>query len=156
MRYGKPSIEQQLLGLAGRDGVEEILLIPLYPHFADSTVKTTIEEAKSVISQHQLKVNLKVIKPFYDEPSYIDALLESTAPWINTGKDFDHVLFSYHGLPESHLTKADPTGSHCLQRPDCCEVFSPAHATCYRHQVLKTTACFVEKAGLDQIGRAHV
>ena len=129
MRYGKPSIEQQLLGLAGRDGVEEILLIPLYPHFADSTVKTTIEEAKSVISQHQLKVNLKVIKPFYDEPSYIDALLESTAPWINTGKDFDHVLFSYHGLPESHLTKADPTGSHCLQRPDCCEVFSPAHAT---------------------------
>lgn len=149
MRYGKPSIEKQLLSLAGREGVEEILLIPLYPHFADSTVKTTIEEARAVISRHGLKVRLKVIKPFYDEPSYIDALLASTAPWINTSNDFDHVLFSYHGLPESHLTKADPTGSHCLQRSDCCEVSSPAHATCYRHQVLKTTACFVEKAGLD-------
>ena len=72
----------------------------------------------------------------------------STLPWINEAHDFDHVLFSYHGLPELHLTKADPTGNHCLQRPDCCQVDSPAHATCYRHQVLRTTELFVEQAGL--------
>ena len=148
MRYGSPAIEKQILELAGKDGIDEILLIPLYPHFADSTVKTTVEEARDVIKRHQLDVKLTVIKPFYQEPSYIDALVASTAPWINTNNDFDHVLFSYHGLPELHLTKADPTGEHCLQRPDCCEVPSPAHATCYRHQVFKTTQCFVEKAGL--------
>jgi ferrochelatase len=150
MRYGKPSIEEQLLKLAGSDGIDEVLLIPLYPHFADSTVKTTIEEAKAVIRRHRLSVKLKVIQPFYEAPDYIEALLASTAPWINTSNDFDHVLFSYHGLPESHLSKADPTGNHCLKRPDCCEIDSPAHATCYRHQVIRTTQRFVEKAGLEK------
>ena len=74
--------------------------------------------------------------------------MASTAPWINGENAFDHVLFSYHGLPELHLTKADPTGAHCLKRDDCCQVASPAHATCYRFQVLRTTQRFVEKAGL--------
>ena len=148
MRYGSPSIESQLLELAKLDGIEEILLVPLYPHYADSTIKTTIEEAKSVIARHKLEVKLLVLQPFYEEPAYIDALLASTAPWLNADGGFDHILFSYHGLPESHLTKADPTGNHCLKRDDCCQVASPAHATCYRHQVLKTTEKFVEKAGL--------
>jgi ferrochelatase len=150
MRYGSPSIESQLLKLAGKQGVEEILLIPLYPHFADSTVKTTIEEAKSIIERHKLDMKLTVIKPFYEDQSFVDALVASTAPWINAEGGFDHILFSYHGLPESHLTKADPTGKHCLQSADCCQVASPAHASCYRHQVLRTTECFVEKAGLTQ------
>jgi len=148
MRYGSPSIESQLLALAKQDGIQEILLVPLYPHFADSTIKTTIEEAKSVIKHHKLNVKLIVLKPFYEEPAYIDALVASTAPWLNAESGFDHILFSYHGLPELHLTKADPTGNHCLKRDDCCQVASPAHATCYRHQVLRTTEHFVEKAGL--------
>ena len=148
MRYGSPSIESQLLDLAKQDGIEEILLVPLYPHYADSTIKTTIEEAKSVIARHKLDVKLIVIQPFYQEPAYIDALVASTAPWLDAEGGFDHILFSYHGLPESHLTKADPTGSHCLKSDDCCQVASPAHATCYRHQVLRTTERFVEKAGL--------
>ena len=148
MRYGSPSIESQLLQLAKQDGIEEILLIPLYPHFADSTIKTTIEEAKDVIVRHNLSVKLTVLQPFYQEQAYIDALVASTAPWINKDNGFDHILFSYHGLPELHLTKADPTGAHCLKRDDCCQVASPAHATCYRHQVFRTTECFVEKAGL--------
>jgi len=148
MRYGNPSIESQLLQLAARDGVEEILLIPLYPHYADSTVKTSVEEAKRVIAAHGLQVRLNVIRPFYREPDYIGALVASAAPWIDDRGGFDHVLFSYHGLPELHLKKADPTGAHCLKRPDCCQAPSPAHATCYRHQVLQTTARFVAAAGL--------
>jgi len=58
------------------------------------------------------------------------------------------VLFSYHGLPELHLKKADPTGQHCLKAENCCEVPSPAHATCYRHQALRTTEAFVQATGL--------
>jgi ferrochelatase len=149
MRYGNPAIEEKLLQLAKLEGIEEILLIPLYPHYADSTVKTTVEEARRVIEHHKLKVELTVFQPFYEQPDYIDALLASTAPWLNNENDFDHILFSYHGLPELHLTKADPTGTHCLKRPDCCQVDSIAHASCYRHQVLRTTECFVERAGLD-------
>jgi len=148
MRYGNPSIESQLVQLAKQDGIEEILLVPLYPHYADSTIKTTVEEAKAVIARHKLNVRLNVMQPFYQEPDYIDALVASTAPWLNADEGFDHLLFSYHGLPEIHLTKADPTGNHCLKRADCCQVASPAHATCYRFQVLRTTERFVAKAGL--------
>jgi len=149
MRYGRQGIEEQLLQLAKIDGIDEILLIPLYPHYADSTITTTVEKAKEVIARHKLNVSLNVLQPFYQDQTYIDALVASSAPWINEDHDFDHVLFSYHGLPELHLTKADPTGSHCLQTPDCCQVASPAHATCYRHQIFRTTECFVQKAGLN-------
>jgi ferrochelatase len=61
----------------------------------------------------------------------------------------DHLLFSYHGLPARHMRKADPTGSHCLASVDCCTTPSPAHATCYRAQVLATTRAFAQRAGLD-------
>ena len=150
MRYGKPSIESELLKLASEPGVEEILFIPLYPHYAESTVTTSISEAQRVIKKHGLKIKLLPFKPFYNKPDYIDALVSSAQPFLadaGTGSA-DHILFSYHGLPESHLTKADPTASHCLKTADCCNVPSPAHATCYRHQVLETTRLFVEKSGL--------
>jgi ferrochelatase len=148
MRYGNPSMESELVKLSNLDGIEEVLLIPLYPHFADSTVKTTIEEAKRVIADRKLNIRLTVFEPFYERQDYVDALVASTAPWISGEKPFDHILFSYHGLPELHITKADPTGGHCLQSADCCQRPSPAHATCYRHQVFRTTERFVEKANL--------
>jgi ferrochelatase len=147
MRYGKPSIESELLQLARQPGVDEILFLPLYPHYADSTVLTSIKEAERVIAHHGLSVKLLVPKPFYDKPDYIRNLVTSAQPWLDQG--FDHILFSYHGLPESHLTKSDPTGSHCLKSVDCCQRPSSAHATCYRHQVLRTTELFVEAAGLQ-------
>ena len=59
-----------------------------------------------------------------------------------------HLLFSFHGIPERHIKKSDPTGCHCLATPDCCETPSPAHATCYRAQCFKTAALFTEKAGV--------
>jgi ferrochelatase len=148
MRYGNPSIESEMLKLAKTDGVDEILLMPLYPHFADSTFKTSVEEAKRVIDKHNLDIKLTVFPPFYQRDDYIAALVASTAPWINAENNFEHVLFSYHGLPESHLVKADPTGVHCLKSTDCCQQPSAAHASCYRHQVLRTTECFVQQAGL--------
>lgn len=148
MRYGNPSIESALLKLAAEPGVEEVLLTPLYPHYADSTVTTSIREAERVIALHGLKLTLSVLKPFYNRVDYIDALVDSAAAYLADTGAFDHVLFSYHGLPELHITRADPTGSHCLKVADCCKTPSPAHATCYRHQVLETTRLFVKQAGL--------
>ena len=148
MRYGNPSIESALLELAARPGIGEIFYIPLYPHYAESTVTTSVREAERVIAQHNLDIRLRVITPFYNHPGYLDALVASAAEPLSHSDDYDHVLFSYHGLPELHIMKADPTGSHCLKVPDCCSVPSPAHATCYRHQVLETTRLFVERTGL--------
>lgn len=153
MRYGSPSIESQLLALARQAGIEEILFIPLYPHFAKSTVTTSIIEAKRVIKQHGLNIKLIPVNPFYEDEAYINSLVNSAKPWLGnkSGFDhsgFDHILFSYHGLPELHITKADPTAEHCLKIENCCSTPSPAHASCYRHQVFRTTQCFVDKTGL--------
>ena len=152
MRYGNPSIESQIKSLVandGKGGMDEILFIPLYPHHADSTITTSIKEAERVIRDNNFSVKLQTLKPFYDNKLYIDALVNSAAPALS--ENFDHVLFSYHGLPELHIIKADPTGNHCLKNESCCSSTSPspAHATCYRHQVLRTTECFVQKAGLS-------
>src|SRR5690554_4878281 len=131
MRYGEPSIEQGILALV-QQGVSEILLMHQYPQFADSTITTVVREARRVIDQHGLKVRLTELPAFHDRPDYLEALAESARPHLEGG--FDHLLFSYHGLPERHLRKADPTGGHCLSSPDCCERPSPAHARCYRAQ----------------------
>jgi ferrochelatase len=148
MRYGNPSIESELLALSQRPEINEILYIPLYPHYAESTVKTSIEEARRVIAQHKLKLTLTVLAPFYDNPDYIDALVLSAAPYLK--QDYDHIVFSYHGLPESHITKLDKSGQHCLQRADCCQQPNDAHKTCYKHHVMRTTQLFVNKLGLEQ------
>lgn len=146
MRYGNPSIENELLALS-QQGIDELLYIPLYPHFADSTVTSSIEEAKRVISKHRLTFKLNVIKPFYAQPDYINALVLSATPYLQ--QDYDHIVFSYHGLPESHITKRDSSGQHCLQRESCCQQDHEAHKTCYRHQVMETTRCFADMADLS-------
>lgn len=147
MRYGNPSIESKLLKLANIKGIKEILFIPLYPHFADSTVTTCIETAKQVIAQHMLDITLTIKSPFYRKQGYIDALVQQTRPYLM--EEYDHLLFSYHGLPESHILKRDPSGQHCLKQEDCCIKPHAAHATCYRHQVMATTTAFAHQAQLQ-------
>ena len=149
MRYGEPSIESELLNLAASGELKEVLFVPLYPHFADSTVTTSVEEVKRIVLKHDLKLKVKVLQPFYERNDYINALVSSARPYINDEK-FEHILLSYHGLPESHLKTADPTFEHCLQLENCCSVPSKAHDTCYRHQVFKTTECFVKQLELNQ------
>jgi ferrochelatase len=147
MRYGKPSIESQLLELAKQPDISEILFIPMYPHYAESTVTTSVAEAKRVIKKYKLKVTLKVFEPFYQDDDYIRALVNSAQPYLE--QKYDHLLFSYHGLPELHITKLDKSKKHCLKSKSCCETPNKAHETCYRHQVFQTTRCFSKLAGLS-------
>jgi ferrochelatase len=152
MRYGNPSIESgigELLDRAG-GGLDEVLLVPLYPHYAMSTTGSTVEETRKTMKKMGAGARLDILEPFFADDFYIDALAASMRGYVDGG--FDHLLFSYHGLPERHLKKTDPTGSHCLADGSCCETPSPAHATCYRHQVLRTTALVVEKLGIPDGG----
>jgi ferrochelatase len=144
MRYGEPSIEDALLGLA-REGVTTVRYVPLYPHWAMSTTETSVVEAERVIAAHGLDLTLEVQPPFYDDPDYIAELVGTAREVLEPD---DHLLFSYHGLPERQIRKCDPTDTHCLKRPDCCRVESPAHATCYRHQVYVTSELIAASLGL--------
>jgi ferrochelatase len=96
----------------------------------------------------KLAPGMKVITepPFFDAPDYISALVGSATNYLETG--YDHLLFSFHGIPERHLRLSDPTHNHCLVKNDCCQVESPAHATCYRAQCFKTVAAFVKAANI--------
>ncbi len=145
MRYGEPSIEAALLRLAAV-GTTNVLLAPLYPQYADSTTTTAIVEARRVIAAHQLPMQLSVLPAFYGEPEYLDALASSVAPHL--AQDFDHLLLSFHGLPERHLHKLDPS-KHCLQGADCCQRASGAVLEkCYRAQCYKVAEGFAQRTAL--------
>src|SRR5215471_17336048 len=147
MRYQRPSIDAGVQELA-RQGVDELLVIPLFPHYAMSSFETAVERVKEVAAKLAPAMRVTVQPPFYEEPDYVSALVASAREYLDKG--YDHLLFSFHGLPERHLHKSDPTACHCLKVPNCCEVSSPAHATCYRAQCFKTVAAFVHKAGVPR------
>ncbi len=145
MRYGEPSLDTVLTRLAGQ-GITQVTLAPLYPQFADSTTTTVIEEAKRVVRERKLPIRFSILPPFFQDPDYIEALADSARPYLE--KDFDHLLLSFHGLPERHLRKLDPTG-HCLRGPDCCRTASPeVLATCYRAQCMRSAEAFATRMGL--------
>ena len=132
MAYRNPSYRDAVRKLLA-EGVDEICLLPMFPHYAMATTAACTAVVKREIKRQKSKAVLKVVPPFYLEPTLIQPLADS----LNGVEE--HILFSYHGLPERHLKKTDPTGTHCLSKPDCCETPSPAHATCYRHQCFATT-----------------
>ncbi len=150
MRYGTPSLNEgfELLLQRTSQPLEEILVILLYPHYAMSTYQTAMEATKRAAASLGIAGALRFLEPYYQDSLYIKALVASARPYLEKG--YDHLLFSYHGLPEHHLRKTDPTGSHCLAHENCCSTPSPAHATCYRAHVLKTTAAFVAEAGIPE------
>lgn len=138
MRYGNPTpkFAYEKLLKANPD-LEEVILFPLYPHYAMSSYETAVEYMKEVQAKNKYKFKLTTIAPYYNEEDYIQALVESIKPYLQ--QPFDKILFSYHGVPERHIFKGDITGNHCLKVNDCCHVASPAHAKCYRHQTIVTT-----------------
>lgn len=149
MRYGNPSIYNVLAGLKSAN-IENILVIPLYPHYAMSSYETAVEELNRALKGLSYSPEIVVLPPFYSDSFYISALADSYKRAISAPPQ--HLLFSYHGLPERHIKKSDVTGNHCLVRENCCEVGSPAHLRCYRHQVFTTSRLLAQKVGIDQSG----
>ena len=140
MAYGSPSFRDGIEKLLAA-GVDELCLLPMFPHYAMATVGSCVAGVTHALRG---RAALRVVPPFYREPFFIKPLADALA-----GAD-EHILFSYHGLPERHLKKSDPTGQHCLATPDCCETDSPAHTRCYRHQCRETTRAIVAAAGLGE------
>jgi protoporphyrin/coproporphyrin ferrochelatase len=143
MRYQQPSIRAAISRLQ-KEGATSLLLIPLFPHYAASSYETAVEGVKATLARWAPGMDLRVVAPFYDEPAFVKALVASATPYLQ--QNYDHLLISFHGLPERHLRKADPTRQHCLVRENCCDVPSPAHRTCYRAQCFKTVTAFAAMA----------
>lgn len=146
MRYGNPTPAAALAKLgAEHPALQEVVLVPLYPHYAMSSYETAVAHVQAAHREGNYTFRLKVVPPFYQHPQYIAALAASIRPFLE--REFDHLLFSYHGIPVRHVKKTDPTG-HCFSCENCCTAASAAHAVCYRHQVRTTTSLVANMLGL--------
>lgn len=148
MRYGNPSLEYGINQLY-KKGVTEILMVPLYPQFAMATTETIVVLAENIIKEKFPTLKLKIVPSFYNKKDYIENLASSIKEKLDVFAA-DHLLFSYHGVPERHIKKSDITKSHCAIDNKCCVTPSAAHEFCYRHQCYETTRLVAEKLNLSE------
>lgn len=148
MRYGSMTIKNALKELADK-GVTETLLVPLYPHYAMSSYETVVVKVMEEQQRYFPEMELTTLPAFYKNKDYIKVLSESISKGLE-GFDYDHILFSYHGIPERHIRKSDPTKFHCKIDGQCCNTNSVAHHSCYRHQCFDTTKKVVAHLGLPE------
>ncbi|MGA8852891.1 MAG: ferrochelatase, partial [Christiangramia sp.] len=146
MRYGTPSIKEGMQELHDQ-GVDEVLLFPLYPQFAMATTETILVLAEELRKEYFPNMSFTTVPPFYNHPDYTRTLANSIAESLKD-KEYEHILFSYHGVPERHIRKSDVTNSHCKIDGSCCQSASTAHQFCYRHQCYETTRLVAEYLGL--------
>lgn len=147
MRYGSMTIKKGLQELVDK-GVEDVFLIPLYPQFAMATTETILVLAEEVRQANFPNLKIDSLPAFYNKPDYIKVLAESIKGHLQ-GKNYEHLLFSYHGVPERHIRKSDITNGHCKIDGSCCETASKAHEFCYRHQCKEVTRLVGQYLGLE-------
>lgn len=146
MRYGTPNIQAGLQELHDK-GVDEVLLFPLYPQFAMATTETILVLAEELRKKQFPNMQFTTVPAFYNHPDYIRVLGNSMEERLKE-VDYEHLLFSYHGVPERHIRKSDITKSHCKIDGSCCNTASAAHQFCYRHQCFETTRLVAEYLNL--------
>lgn len=148
MRYGSMSIHEGLQKLHDK-GVIDVFIIPLYPQFAMATTETILVLADQIQKEHFPNMEITSLPAFYNHPDYINVLSKSIGEKLEN-LDYEHLLFSYHGVPERHIRKSDVTKSHCKIDGSCCNTPSSAHQFCYRHQCYETTKNVAQTLGLEE------
>ncbi len=147
MRYGQPSIESGLEKLQAA-GCSKIIIVPLYPQLAASSTGSCQIECNRLLKQKFSTLQASFIPAFYHRPDFLDAVTEAARETLEALEP-DHVLFSYHSLPERHIRKADPSGTHCLASPDCCASIHEKNANCYRAQCFETSRQLASRMNLQ-------
>jgi ferrochelatase len=148
MRYGKPSLHAAVDQLA-RGGAESILVVPLFPHFAASSTGSALAAVYRRAASLWNPPHLEVLPPYFDAPRFVECLASTAREAVAEAKP-DHLLVSFHGLPERQIRKSDPSGSHCLTRPDCCEQPAAPRGVCYRAQCRATARALAVALGLGE------
>jgi protoporphyrin/coproporphyrin ferrochelatase len=146
MRYAHPSLEEALDRLAQR-GVEELTVLPLYPLNAASSTSSSFARVYELVGKKWEVLPLTVLRPFFDDAAFLNAFAEVARSTLATGAS-DFVLFSFHGLPERHIKKSDPSGGHCLSSSSCCEAFTGVNRNCYRAQAHFVARALAQRLGL--------
>lgn len=147
MRYQNPSLESELEKFRLQQ-VDKIVVLPLFPQYSSACNGSVIQKVQEITSKWLTIPDLKFIHHFYDNDLFIEAFAAQGRKY--NFDDYDHILFSYHGLPARHLKNGDVTGKHCLQNKDCCATITEINQHCYRAQCFATTQLIAEKLGLSK------
>lgn len=145
-QYGQPRIADSIHALV-EAGCDRIAVLPLFPQYAAASSGSAVEKSMAAASQYWAVPSLQVLPAFWQEHGFLDTWAERVRAGIEEHRP-DHVLFSYHGVPERHCTKTDPDGRHCLKSSTCCDAIVPANRNCYRAQCFATTREVARRAGL--------
>lgn len=146
MRYGRPSIEAGLDRLETA-GVERVIVLPLFPQYASSVTASVSAEVTRCLDRRGDFPPLEILGAFYDDPGVIQAWSDLARPGLEAF-GADHVLFSFHGLPEDQIKASDPQSNHCLSSDGCCDAPGPSLRRCYRAQCFQTRAALAEALDL--------
>ena len=148
MRYQNPSLESALekLRLAAP---QKIIILPLYPQYASSSTGSSVEKALKLISSWEVTPSLQVISKFYDHPAFLKACVEVARKYNHS--EYDHCIFSYHGLPERHIMKGSAHyGSDTCNLDSCCDTIKDSNSYCYRAACFSTTRALVKALGIPE------
>lgn len=146
MRYQNPSITEGLQRLLEKN-IDHLIILPLFPQYASATTGSIFEKVMNEIKKEESFPKMTFIRSFHDHPQMIDAFVQNgkAANW----KDYDHILFSFHGLPERQLIKADRSGC-CRKTKDCCEKYTEKNKGCYGAQSYGTAHAIIAKLGIPK------
>jgi len=148
MRYQQPSIDSVLDEFARR-AIDRIAIVPLYPHYASSSFGSTLEKVYDLVARPWHVPSLSVVPPFYDHPAYIDSVAQAARDAFSEWDSLDHVLFSYHGLPEDHV-KVGTQAATCLADDRCCDAVTDTNRYCYRAHCVATTHRVAKALGIKE------
>jgi protoporphyrin/coproporphyrin ferrochelatase len=150
MRYGTPSIASALEAMRAT-GIDRVVVFPLFPHYASSSTGSALEETFRHAGAAWNVPHLAVIEAFYEDPAFLEAFAAVGRPILESSRP-DHILFSFHGLPERQVRKSDDTGAHCLASDTCCDAIVAANRNCYRAQCFATARGLAAALDLDDDG----
>ncbi|MDT3404184.1 ferrochelatase [Mucilaginibacter terrae] len=147
MRYQSPSIESALAKLRAAQ-VTSIQVIPLFPQYASASTGSVHQKVMEIVSKWQTIPSMSFVNSFYDDDLIIEAYAQNGAK--HKPEEYDHILFSFHGLPQRQMIKADETGKHCLKVANCCDTITGANRFCYSAQCHATARLIAERLNIPK------
>ncbi len=147
MRYQSPSIESALERLKNAL-VKDIRVIPMFPQYASASTGSVYEKVMGLIGKWPTPPPVSFVNSFHDNGLMIKAFAENARK--HQPETFDHILFSFHGLPQRQLIKADHTHNYCLKVTDCCQNFNDTNKFCYSAQSYHTAKLIAQELCIPQ------
>jgi ferrochelatase len=148
MRYGAPSVRSAVERLASAN-VERWIVLPLFPQYSGAATQSAVDEVRRELARADVAAPVQMLGAFYEHPGFLAAFAAVARPHLEAFRP-DHVLFSYHGLPERQVQRADASGAHCLASETCCDAVGDVNRDCYRAQCFATTRSLAAQLGLGK------